>query len=278
MRTGFRAIGVAVFAVLAAVGADDPQEIVRRAFVRHSHNEEVARMYTFLLRQEVRALDNGGKQRHRDCKTWDVTLLEGSPYSRLTQRDDKPLPPKEEAHQEAELRKSIEQRRKETPDQRQKRIRAWEQDRKAKEDELKEVPDAFQFRLLGEDALEGVAVWVIEATPRAGYKPKAKAAGYYAKLRGRMWISKSDYQVVKIEGETTDTIAIGAFLVRFQKGAHLQVEFARVNDEVWLPKHVGLNGAARFLLVKGMRVDADFAFSNYRKFSAESKVIPVGQQ
>jgi hypothetical protein len=84
--------------------------------------------------------------------------------------------------------------------------------------------------------------------------------------------------VVKIEAETIDTIAIGAFLVRFQKGAHIGVQYARVNDEVWLPKHVGLTGAAKFLLVKGMRIDADIAFSNYKKFSADSRVVNTAQQ
>ena len=53
------------------------------------------------------------------------------------------------------------------------------------------------------------------------------------------------------------------------------VEFARVNNEVWMPKHVVLTGSARVLLVKGYHVDADFTFSDYKKFSTESRVIEI---
>jgi hypothetical protein len=118
---------------------------------------------------------------------------------------------------------------------------------------------------------------VIEGAPHPGYKPKTKATGYFLKMKGRMWVSKDDYQVVKIEAETIDTISIGAFLVRLHKGARVRAQYARVNDEVWLPKYVGLTGSARFLLVKGMRIDSDMAFTNYRKFSTDSRVVSTGQ-
>jgi len=51
------------------------------------------------------------------------------------------------------------------------------------------------------------------------------------------------------------------------------VEFSRVNNEVWLPKHVVVAGSARVLLVKGYHVDADFTFSDYKKFSAASRIV-----
>jgi len=269
-------IGAFLVAALSAhslFAADDPREIVRRALQRNEHNEEVARNYTYLRRQETRAYDGAGAVKHRESKTWDVTLLEGSPYTRLVQRDDKPLPPKEEAQQQEALHKSIEERQKETPEQRQARIAEWDRRRKAFEDELKEIPEAFDLRLVGEEQVSGVSVWVIEGTPHPGYKPKTKRTAYFLKMKGRMWIAKADYQPVKVEAESIDTIAIGTFLVRFQKGAHIRVEYTRVNDEVWLPKYAALAGSARVLLVKGLRIDTDFTFSNYKKFVTESRVV-----
>src|SRR5580698_1939938 len=114
---------------LSLAAAEDPKEIVRRALQRDAHNDEIARQYTFLQRNDVRTLDGAGKLKHRDLQTIDVTLLEGSPYHRLVQRDDKPLSPAEEKKQQEQLKASIDQRHKETPAQRQQRIADWERKR-----------------------------------------------------------------------------------------------------------------------------------------------------
>ena len=55
------------------------------------------------------------------------------------------------------------------------------------------------------------------------------------------------------------------------------VEFAHVNNEVWLPKHAALKGSARLFFVKGYNLDADWAFSDYRKFTVESHVVDAGR-
>ena len=52
---------------------------------------------------------------------------------------------------------------------------------------------------------------------------------------------------------------------------------ARVNDEVWLPKAIRITGSARVLLVKGFRGEIEIGYSNYKKFTAESRVVSVGQ-
>src|SRR5580698_3040268 len=111
---------------LSLAAADDPKEIVRRALQRNAHNDEISRQYTYLRRDDVRTLDGGGKVKHRDLQTFDITLLEGSPYRRLVARDDKALPPQEEKKQQEQLKKNIDQRRTETPAQRQQRIADWE--------------------------------------------------------------------------------------------------------------------------------------------------------
>jgi hypothetical protein len=76
-----------------------------------------------------------------------------------------------------------------------------------------------------------------------------------------------------MDAVTLDTISIGAFLLRIAKGGHIVVEFAHVNNEVWLPKHASLKGSARLLFVKGYHLDADWAFTDYRKFTVESHVV-----
>jgi hypothetical protein len=134
-------------AACSLAGAADPREIVRRSIERMDENLAIARNYTFLERSETRELDSDGHVKTRKILLYDVTLLEGSPYRRLVGKDDHPLSPEEERSEEKKLQASIAERRKETPEQRARRIAEWEKKRQREREPLDEIPDGFDFRL-----------------------------------------------------------------------------------------------------------------------------------
>jgi hypothetical protein len=257
----------------AILAAQDPREIVRRSLEIDKKNAEIARNYTYLQRQEVRELDGSGKVKKTGIHTWDVTLLEGSGYRRLVAHNDQPLSPKEQKKEEDRLRQSAEQRRKETAEQRQRRIADSERSQERQREFLKEVLDAFDFRLIGEEALPSGQVYAIEAMPKSGYKPKLRSAFFLAKVKGRIWVDKNDFHWAKIEMEILDTISLAGFLVRLAKGGHMIVEQARVNQEVWLPKSVTIRASARLMQIKGLRREIIMTFSDYKKFQVDSRVV-----
>lgn len=260
-------------AIPAILIAQTPLEIIRRATELDRRNTEIARSYTFLERQEQRDLDASGKLKKAESETFDVTLLEGSPYRRLVARNDKPLAPQEQSKEEEKLQKSIEERRKETPEQRRERIAEWERKQQKQREPLKELPEAFNFTLLGEEALNGGEAFVIEGVPKPGYHPKSASTAFFMKVKLRLWIDKKDYQWVRIDLESLDTIAFGGFLIRMAKGTHLTIENARVNNEVWLPKRIAIHGSVRIALVKVIRGEILYTFSDYKKFQTASRVI-----
>ena len=259
----------------AVLAAEDAREIVRRSVEIDRKNLEIARNYTYLERQEVRELDGAGKVKNTEAQTSDVTLLEGSPYRRLVARNDQPLSPKERKKEEDKLRKSVEDRRKETQEEHARRMADWDRRRQRQRDPLKELPDAFDFRLAGEEALASGEAYVIDALPKPGYKPQLPSAAYFPKVKARFWIDKNDYHWAKIDVETLDTISFAGFLVRLAKGSHLTVEQARVNQEVWLPKSVTLRASARVALIVSVRRELSIAFSDYKKFQVDSRVVPT---
>lgn len=259
-------------------GAQDPAEIVRRAVETDTLNQETARNYTFLQRQEERQFDGSGKQKQYQLRTWDVTLLEGSPYRRLVARNDQPLSPAEQQNEEEKLRSNIEQRRKETPQQRERRLAEWHRRQQRQREPMREMVDAFNLRLVGEETLNGGQAWIIDATPKPGYKPKLASAAYFPKITARLWISEGDYNWIKIDARTLDTISFGGFILRLGKGAHLAIEQTRVNNEVWLPKHVSVDFNARLALIKGLRASLDVVFSDYKKFQAESRITSIEEK
>ncbi len=93
------------------------------------------------------------------------------------------------------------------------------------------------------------------------------------KLRGRMWIDKVTYQWAKVEAETTDTISWGLFLARLNPGATLVFEQAEVNSELWLPRRLVVRGSGRVGLIKRLSEDQEIEWSNYKKFSVDSKIV-----
>ncbi len=260
------------------VFAEDAREIVRRAVELDSANTKLARNYTFLQRQDVRELDGGGKVKSQRIETWDITLLEGSPYRRLVARNDQPIPAEEKRREDERLSRSIEDRRQETSAERDRRTSEWTRRQEKQREPVKELPDAFNFTLTGEDVLDGRPVYVIAALPKPGYKPKSIAAGFFPKVKLQLWIDKRDYQGARIEMEVLDTISLGGFLLRVSKGSRLVIEQTRINDEVWLPKKVTLHASARLLLVKGLNREMDFTFSDYKKFQADSRVVATGER
>jgi hypothetical protein len=265
-------------AACSLAGAADPREIVRRAVERMDENLAVARNYTFLERSETRELDSDGHVKTRKIMLYDVTLLEGSPYRRLVGKDDHPLSPEEERAEEKRLQASIADRRKETPEQHARRIAEWEKKRQREREPLDEIPDGFDFRLAGEERMEGRDVWVIEATARPGYHARSNLAKLFPKFRGKLWIDKADQQWVKTEAEVIDSISFGWFVARLGKGARLEVKMTRVNGEVWLPQRIEARGSARLVLARNLRVEVETSFSNYRKFQADSRIVPIAPQ
>lgn len=256
------------------LAAQDPKEIIRRAMALDQRNAEAALNYTFLQRTDMRQLDGSGKVKEQKIQTWDVTLLEGSPYKRLVARNDQPLSPEEQKWEQEKLRKSNEDRRKETEEQRQKRVADWRRKQQRQREDIREFPDAFDFRLAGEERLNGFDVWVIDATPHPGFRAGASnARALFPNVKGRFWVAKDSYGWVKADVEAIDTISLGVFLVRVSKGSRVVLEQTRVNGEVWLPKKWIIKASARIFLVRNIRVDAQYDFSEYKKFQADSRIV-----
>ena len=254
----------------AMLGQTDAREIVRRAVAADERNWRVARNYAFSERTNLRYLNSEGRVKSQESKVNDVTLLDGSPYRRLVARNDRPLPPAEERKEQERLSRSAAERRQETAAQRSQRLSDYAKRPEWQREAWRELPEAFDFRLAGEESLDGHRLFVIEARPRPGYQPPSRTAKVLAHLQGRLWVDKQDYHLVKAELEAVDTITVGLFLVRVAKGSRAAFEQIRVNDEVWLPRSVRAFVSARLGLLKVLRIEQEISYSKGRECQAGS--------
>ncbi len=268
---------LALLSPLASLATQpDPLDIVKRSVAVATENIKRGRNYTFLQRTEELQRGPTGEIKSKLSKTWDVTMLEGSSYRRLIERNDRPLPPDEEKHEEEKLRKSIEERRHETAAERAERMAEHDRKPGRNRNVLQEIPEAFDFRMRGEELVNSRPAYVIDAMPRAGYRPRSSEARIFLpKLKATLWIDKADLNWVKVDAEVIDNISWGWFLFRLAKGAHMSMEQVRVNDEVWLPRRMQISLAARIGLIKRLNMEQDLTFRNFKKFQADSKVVPA---
>ena len=77
--------------------------------------------------------------------------------------------------------------------------------------------------------------------------------------------------------EAIDTVSVGWVLARIHKGTRVMLEQTRVNDEVWLPRHLSFKVDARVALFKGFNINGEQEFRDYKKFRTSSKIVGMGE-
>ncbi len=265
------------FAAALPLCAQDAREIVRHSLDRERANDRIARQYTFIQRIERRQVDSDGKVSRRESKTYDVTLLEGSPYSRLIAHNDKPLDAGAERKERNKLVRDISDRRTESKAERSRRVAEWQAKREKDRDQFRKMLDAFDLRIVGEETIEGEPAWVIDATPRPGYKPDGGLTRLFPKMKGRIWITKNGYGWARADAETTDTVSFGGFIARVYEGTRFRYEQMRISGDVWVPKHLTAAYSGRILLIKPLRGELDVTYHSYKKFHADSRVVSISE-
>jgi hypothetical protein len=252
----------------------DPREIVRHSVEADQRNTKLAKNYTYQERIVEKRLDKDGRPRKQEIKTYDISILYGEPYRRLLQRDDRPLKDDEAKKEEEKLNKFIAKYKNESPQDRERRLAEADKKREDQRAFAREIVDAYNFRLLGEEQVDGRGVYVIEAIPRPNFRPKQPHADLLSKFRGKIWIDKNEYQWVKMQAEAIDTVSFGLFLFRLHRGSSIHFEQTRVNEEIWLPRHVSVSASARVALMMNAAIEQETTFSNYRKFTTDSRLLP----
>jgi len=248
------------------------QEMIRLSAEKDMENDKRQRDYTYVERVEEHKLNGKGEVSSTETRTYDVLEIYNEQVRRLTAKDDKPLSSKDAAKEEEKIQKLIDKRRNESDSQRQKRLKEEEKEREEGREFVKEVADAYDFKLVGIETLDGRETYVIDGEPRPGFEPKRKEAKILPKFRFRVWIDRAENQWVKLDAQCIDTVSFGLFIARIHKGSRIVIDTTRVNDEVWLPRHVAVHVDVRLALLKNFNVEEDVSYKDYKKFHTASRI------
>lgn len=304
-------------AVSPAVSPSSPlnvTELVRQAVANHIARDLQAKNYACLERQKITAIDASGRANGQVMETFEIIWLEGAPYRRRIQRNGQPLPAEEEKLEEAKMERELLKRRgggmaEGRPGKARSALGHVYLRSAQLHIPLRLLPDEFSLELAGEEILEGRRTFIVEATPKHGYKPsKDEDEKNALNFQIRIWIDQQDTQIAKAEGEvikngvayrpemiamdsqnlTTRQVAdleaaIQHSTLVYQPGTFIYAAWIKINDEAWVPGSSYVKGKKEILvnapssLAIQQRIfpeEIETTYSDYKKFHAASRIVP----
>src|SRR5215469_1227412 len=210
-------------------------------------------------------------------RTYEVTMLFGSPYQRLIAINGHDLSPAKQRDEKKKYEDAVNERQHESSDKRSQRIAKYEAERKRDYTLIQQMIAAFDFSLVGEQSLMDHQVYVLKATPRAGYRPPNRDSTVLTGMEGTLWIDRDTYQWVKVQARVVHPVRIEGFLAEVEPGTQFVLEKEPVGEGIWLAKHFSMKSNARVLLLFPHHGQEDDSFFNCHKAAKDSTAIHLAQ-
>jgi hypothetical protein len=239
---------------MAATERPEIRELIERSIAANRRDFEVAPLYNH-------------KERDRSpgqTKTYQVTMIEGSPYHQLIAMNGKPLPPDQAAEEQRKQQQATEQRRSESQQQREKRIRKYQSERQRDSAMMEQLTRAFTFTYVGESTVRGFRVYILKAIPNPDYRPPSMELQVLTGMQGELWIDQDSCQWVKVTARVIRPVSIGGFLAQVEPGTQFELEKAPVANGVWLPIHFATRAQAKVLMMFNRLSHDDETYFDYQ--------------
>lgn len=250
--------GAVVFPALLFGTQPTPQQIIKLSIASTQADWKATPQFSYVER------DDDVKGGAKVSKTYQVSMIDGSPYSRLIAVNGEPLTPAPEAQERQKLQKEIARRASESPRARAARLAAYHKDRSRMFALVDEMGAAFDFKLLREQNLDGHAVYVFSASPRPGYQPRSWETRILKGMKGTLWVDRNSDQWVKVEAVAIKPVTLGWFIAKVLPGTRFLLEQTPVSPGLWQPEHFSLEAHARILLWQKNIVHSE-TYSDYQR-------------
>ena len=249
-----------LFALMLALAAaanarENPDAILQRSVEALRHDFEASPNFDCLERDRILG----------ETRTYEDTMILGSPYQRLVAINGKPLTPAQAAEEQHKFDSVVAERKAESPQQRAVRIVKYEKEQKRDHSMMNEMVKAFNFTLLGETTMDGHQVYFLKASPRPGYQPPNMEAQALTGMQGKLWIDKKTFQWVRVEAQVVRPVSIEGFLAQVEPGTRFELEKTEVAPGVWLPAHFSMRSRAKVLFLFTKNDQEDDTYFNYHR-------------
>ncbi len=254
--------------LVAPAATVNVQDLLQRSVAAMQRNWKESPNYVFTDREVEEKLGSSGAVASRTVKTYDVSMMDGSPYQRLVAVNDKPLPPAQQKAQQQKMEAERRSRASQSNGVRKRRIAKYEKERKQDQAMLREMVHAFNYRLIGEETVNGRETYVLDATPKPGYVPTMRDTKVLTGMKGKLWIDKSETQWVKVEAEVMRPVSFYA-VATVGPGTKFILENEPVGGGIWQPKHFAVHVNSTIFWISRNSAE-DERYGDYRRVGSES--------
>jgi len=253
--------GVSLFAAQPSGAPEgvDVQSIIRKSVEVTQQDWKAAPNYAFVERDV-----ESKKDRDKTVKTYEVLMIEGSPYNKAIAIDDRPLSKEQMQAEDQKLQAEIDKRKHESRRDRARRIAKYQKERQQDNAMMREMADAFNYKLVGETKMDGRDVYIFDATPKPGWQPSNREAKVLLGMKGRMWVDKETCQWVKVEAQVIRPVNFFGFIAKVAPGTRFELEQEPVAANVWMPKHFAMKVNASALGFLNEDSTDDETYRDYR--------------
>ena len=237
----------------------DARQVVLPSVLATERSWAMRDHYTYMERDDDRRLNSLGQVKSETVDVTRMMVVNGARFDQLVEHNGQLPSAKEQKQSDDDLDKL----KHETPDEQTARLRKDQENRAF----LRDVLEAFDFRLVGEEVVNGRPAYVLHATPHPGYHAHGKYAKMFSRVEGRLWVDKQDFGWIKVDGQVTQSFSLGLILARVERGSHIIMEQTCVGESVWVPKRIEIRATARILFLKSLDIQRTLTYTDYRPAS-----------
>lgn len=262
---------VFTFPVISGKPLPDIPKLLAELQSNEDKVESLLDTYSYVQKSSRRELGKDGVLREVGSETYQLSFYKGRRIRRLIEKNGQPLSAKEQADEDKDAAKRVEEIEKEIAKE-ERKMQSGPPNERTNRVSIAEVLRASRLINPRRERLKGrdVIVFDFEPNPTFDYKNSESMLKFFGKTAGVMWIDEEDKQVARLEAFLADSFNVGGGLVaKLRKGASFALEQERVNDEIWLPSVADINMSIRVLLVRGVNVNQLVRSYDYRKFATE---------
>lgn len=236
--------------------------------------EATEKNYIYHAVQTLEQNDKRGGVKKREVREYDVFWIEGVPVRKTTRKNGKDLDVNE-------LKKEDDHIEKEVQSAKSKRNRG-DSTGKVTDPRGNDVVTVSRLLELGvftnarRVAVNGRPTIAVDYAGDPKAKTENRMEGVIRDMAGTAWVDEEDRMLVRAEGRFVNDFKIGGgLLANIRNGTNFSFEMRKVNGEVWLPAVVEGRGAARAMLFFSFDGTLRVVNSDYRRFKATSRILPV---
>jgi len=244
-------------------------EIVKRSVQTNTADWRAQLLYTHRETDTKTKIESSGHAKVEENKTYEVLMIDGSPYYRLVALNNEPLNKKGEQQEQKKLQAEIHKRKTEPASDRQKRLAEFRSERSEEHVLMEQMTKAFNFKLAREEKLGDAECYVLDATPNPDYRPPVQKAKVLTGMRGKLWVEKEHFHWAKVEAEVISPVEFALFIARVKPGTKFELVQTPIGEN-WLPSKFSQTVKASVLGMYSMRSREEEQYFDYRRIAFPS--------